>query len=182
VIQVSHAVVVTAVAVQHTLQTLRHSVELLAGVGAHPVAIRTLGLGVGDQLLAEVGIESHARRHRCRDMANRLQGGDGQQEVGVRQGGGVCRRVKVDAPAGGVVRVEAEFVRGRVEKVLERDEALSVGALRQSQGVGAAERIEEDCILSHVVGEPTPGQLSRRDALDERVVQGGRGQRSVPVP
>ena len=40
-----------------------------------------------------------------------------------------------------------------------------VRALRQSQGVGAAERVEEDGILSHVVGERSSGQLSRRDAL-----------------
>jgi hypothetical protein len=36
--------------------------------------------------------------------------------------------------------------------------------------------------LSHVVGERSSGQLSRRDALDERVLQRGLRQDPVPVP
>jgi hypothetical protein len=55
-------------------------------------------------------------------------------------------------------------------------------ALRQSQGIGAAERIEERGVLSHVVGERSWGQLSRRDALDERVLQRRLSQGPVPVP
>jgi thiaminase/transcriptional activator TenA len=37
-------------------------------------------------------------------------------------------------------------------------------------------------VLSHVVGERRSGQLSRRDALDERVLQRGFRQDPVPVP
>ena len=78
--------------------------------------------------------------------------------------------------------MKAELVDSPVEKLPERDEALSIGALRQSQRVGAAERVEEDGILPHVVGERSPGQLSRRDALDEHVLQRGPGKDPVPVP
>jgi hypothetical protein len=70
--------VITFVAVEQILQTSRQSIELRARVRLDPLAIGTLGLGVGDQLLAEVGVEPHARRHRCRDVANRLERGDGQ--------------------------------------------------------------------------------------------------------
>ena len=57
-----------------------------------------------------------------------------------------------------------------------------IRALRQRQGIGAAERIEERGVLSDVVGERSSGQLSRRDALDERVRQRRLRQDSVPVP
>ncbi len=74
-----------------------------------------------------------------------------------------------------------EFV-GGVEQLLERDQPVLVRALRQSQGVGAAECVEEGGVLSHVVGERSWGQLARRDALDERVLQRRLSQDSVPVP
>jgi hypothetical protein len=86
---------------------------------------------MGGQLLAKEGVEPHAGRHRRRDMTNRLERGDGQQEVGVRQRG-VCRPVKVHAPPGRVAVVEAELVGGRVEQLPERDHALWIGALRQT--------------------------------------------------
>ena len=76
----------------------------------------------------------------------------------------------------------ARLVGGGVEELPKRDQPVFVGAFRQSQGVGAAERIEERGVLSHVVGERSLGQLSRCDALDERVLQRGLRQDSVPLP
>jgi hypothetical protein len=107
--------VITSIAVEQNLQTSRQSLELRARVRLHPLAIGTLGLGVGGQLLAEVGVEPHARRHRRRDMANRLERRDRQQEVGIRGSGGIGRLVKVDAPPGRVAIVKAELVARPVE-------------------------------------------------------------------
>ena len=90
--------------------------------------------------------------------------------------------MKVDLPAGGVALVLARLVGGGVEELPKRDQPVFVGAFRQSQGVGAAERVEEGGVLSHVVGERSSGQLSRRDAPDERVLERGLSQDSVPVP
>src|ERR1700732_4459044 len=69
--------------------------------------------------------------------------------------------------------VGAKLGGGGVEWLPKRDQPVLVGALGQSQGVGAAERVEEGGVLSHVVGERGSGQLSRRDALEELVVPGG---------
>jgi hypothetical protein len=107
--------VITSIAVEQNLQTSRQSLELRARVRLHPLAIGTLGLGVGGQLLAEVGVEPHAWRHRRGDVTNRFERGHGQQEVRVRRGGGVGRPMKVDAPPGRVALVEAELVDGPVE-------------------------------------------------------------------
>ena len=55
-VQDGRSVVIASVAVEQSLQTLSQGLELRARVRLHPFSVRTVWLGVGGQLLAEMGV------------------------------------------------------------------------------------------------------------------------------
>jgi hypothetical protein len=132
-------------------------------------------------VLAEVGVEAHAGRHRGQDGGHRLAPRHPQQEVGVGQRGTGRLRLEVRAPLLGVAAVELELLEDALEQGLELHHRGGVGGLGHRQGVGAGERAQEPRVLLDVEQEALPGQLARGDALHEGVVLTGRHQVAVVV-
>src|SRR5919112_311890 len=61
-------------------------------------------------------------------------------------------------------------------------EGRPVGAVRDAEGVGAGEGLEEERVLGDVAGEALLGQRAVADARDERVRQGLRREIGVGRP
>ncbi len=117
--------------VEQVLEPGGELLEARVGVGAHPVAVRPLRR----QRLPEVGVQAHARRHGRAREADAAEGGGGEQEVGVRR----RRRRRlhaahVDAPGGGVRRVQPQLVAHAVQQVAERVERRPVLAAGEREG------------------------------------------------
>ena len=81
-------------------------------IGLAALAVAALA---GGAYAATQSSTPNTRQAFLNDVAKRLQRSDGQQEVGIRRGGGVCRLVEVDVPAVGVAAVKAKLVGGAVE-------------------------------------------------------------------
>jgi len=76
----------------------------------------------------------------------------------------VCSRAiagRLDPPSARRSPGQREFLEDADEQILEYDNALPIGTLRERQGVGARERLEEVGVLCHVDPEAVAGKIPR---------------------